>query len=117
MLHLSAEDDEWISINSPDFGITAGRSYRLTVEGSIPEASSGSAYATVIFLRDGTETARHLLPLAPAPIEVDPVSTDRRGRFEVGARALDPGRYRLEVSVEGDLVHWPARAERRVVVR
>ena len=40
MLHLVAEPEQWISINSPDVPVTPGTDYRFSVIAAVPAASA-----------------------------------------------------------------------------
>jgi hypothetical protein len=69
----------------------------------------------VIFL-GASEMDRHTLPLAPVPIPLATVMSTTSGAFEIRQRGVEAGRYRLVVSYEGDLSHWPTHSESIVQV-
>lgn len=111
MLRLVASRSQALSIDSTSpIAVTPGANYRLSVRASVPEASSGSAYVAVIFL-GASEMDRHTLPLAPVPIALSTVMSTTSGAFAIRQRGLEAGRYRLVVSYEGDLSHWPTHSE------
>jgi hypothetical protein len=116
MLRLRAAQEETLVIDTPDFAVTPGASYLLSVTAAIPVESADSGYITVIFLTDGSEVRRDILPLAPAPIELSSLTTNGAGGVRLEFPSLEGGRYLVELSHPGDIGHWPARLVHEVVL-
>ncbi|HVR80060.1 MAG TPA: hypothetical protein VMS99_16905 [Acidimicrobiia bacterium] len=116
MLRLTTSSLQEVNLGSPRFAVTPGTGYRFTVSAGIPEGSARAGYAVVVFLQGDVEKARHILPLAPVPIPLAEVTSGPSGEFHVEGEDLQPGRYRLRVSYQGDLDHWPSYFEQEVIV-
>jgi len=115
MLRPVAPANRTLNINSGQFAVSPGDTYRLSVAARIPERSSQSAYLAVIFLK-GTEIARHRLALAPGQIALGEIHTDEAGRMIVTVGDLEPGRYRFRLTYRGDPSHWPSTAEQELTL-
>jgi hypothetical protein len=115
MLHVAASPTQSLHIDSIEFDVTPGASFGFEVGAGVPIESADSAYIALIFLAT-TEIERHILPLAPQPIEVGRVVTDAAGMIELDDSAVEPGRYRLTVDYDGDMQHWPALLERETTI-
>lgn len=113
MLRIVAPADRSLGINSAEFAVTPGATYRAWIAVRVPDASAGAAYAAPIFL--GTdEVRRDILAIAPAPIPLGTVTTDASGGFTQGLATLEAGLYRVTTSWTGDAKRWPARARAEV---
>jgi hypothetical protein len=116
MLRLTTSSDQEVNLGSPRFAVSPGTGYRFTVRAGIPENSARAGYAVVVFLQGDVEKARHILPLAPVPIPLAGATSSPTGEFHVEGEDLQSGRYRLRVSYQGDLDHWPSYFEQEVIV-
>jgi hypothetical protein len=116
MLRLTTSSDQEVNLGSLRFSVTPGTGYRFTVSAGIPEDSAQAGYAVVVFLQGDVEKARHILPLAPVPIPLAEVTSGPSGEFHVQGEDLPSGRFRLRVSYQGDLGHWPSYFEQEVIV-
>jgi hypothetical protein len=114
MLRLRAGTDEVLDVNTSNLRVVPGVPYELSVTAAVPLASAGSGYISIIFLGEGEELRRDILPFAPAPIDLEPATTDGSGEAAVRLAGLAAGRYLVEVTYAGDMQHWPARLEREV---
>ncbi len=117
MLRAVASPTQTIGFNSDGFTVTPGAEYRLWVGGRFPEASIGSAYLAVIFLRSSdVESRRDRIPLAPVAIPLGGATTDAAGGYSFASSALEAGRYRLRAAYPGDATRWPAWAKADALV-
>lgn len=116
MLRVAATAAQSAGINSAEFPVHPGATYRVWVEVRVPAASVGNAYLAPIFLAD-QEIRRDIHPLAPAPIALGTATTDGTGAYTLAVTGLEPGRYALSATYAGDATRWPARAHAEATVR
>jgi hypothetical protein len=116
MLVLAAGPNELIVVNSTGFPVRAGAAYHFELMAKVPALSAGSAYAAIMFLA-ANEIGRDRIQLAPAPIDLETVTTDATGNGAIDLAQLSPGRYTLSLDYAGGLDYWPARVEDELTVR
>jgi hypothetical protein len=96
--------------------VRAGAAYHFELMAKVPALSAGSAYAAIMFLA-ANEIGRDRIQLAPAPIDLETVTTDATGNGAIDLAQLSPGRYTLSLDYAGGLDYWPARVEDELTVR
>lgn len=114
MLRLRADADEVLDVNTSNFAVTAGAPFEMSVTAGVPDESADSGYVSVIFLAQGSEIRRDILPLAPTPIDLGTAVTDGTGSVELALAGLAGGQYSVELVYPGDLAHWPAQLSTEV---
>jgi hypothetical protein len=113
MLRIVAPADRSLGLNSAEFAVTPGATYRAWIAVRVPEASAGAAYVAPIFLA-ADEVRRDIRAIAPAPVPLGTVITDASGGFTQGLGGLEAGLYRVQTEWPGDAKRWPARARAEV---
>jgi hypothetical protein len=113
MLRLVAPAARSLGLNSTEFAVTPGATYRAWIAVRVPASSAGAAYVAPIFLA-ADEVRRDILAIAPAPIPLGTVTTDASGGFTQGLGGLDAGLYSVTAEWPGHATRWPARARAEV---
>jgi hypothetical protein len=115
MLHLTASPSQLLHVDSLEFDVTAGAGFSWDVSAAVPIESADSAYVALIFLA-GTEIERHILPLAPQPLDVGQLVTGSSGEIPLDTTGVEAGRYRLIIDYNGDMRYWPAVLESEAMI-
>jgi hypothetical protein len=117
MLVIQASPDQAAAMNTPNFRVTAGEEFTLTVVARIPPASTGSGFFGIFFLNSsGNEFLRFQIPIKPPSIPLGVLTTDENGEFELITDALPPGKYTISGKFSGSPSYFHSTYEREVSI-
>jgi hypothetical protein len=112
MLHVAANHQQNVGLNSAVFPVTPGAKFTYTVHSRVVPGSFWSGFFGLFFLTlKGPESMRITIPFKNPKTQLGDVKTDANGKYEFHWQNVPSSGYRLQAVYAGDAHYWPSNSD------
>jgi hypothetical protein len=112
MLHVTADHQQSVGLNSATFAVTPGAKFTFTVHSRVVPGSFWSGFFGLFFLPSkGGESMRITIPFANPKTQIGTTTTDANGSFEFHWKNIPGTKFHVQVVYTGDSHYWPSYSD------